>query len=445
MGSKVFKEETSAISGDDIESTLRHLSPIVGIPFESVYDKAGKVVKCGLGDLTMGTSAKNLSGEFGKTAKIGDIDIAIDESIIDKNAFIARLVKNLGPDRIGKPVNGGSTIPTKIDIGGNEGSGLVEVDFTVGNPDLLKFTHHAPSQETASSHNGIARNEMMRAILQDSRRQVRDPESKEIMALVGPNYFLDRGFIQEWRHFPMREDGVGRRKNNKPISRHSFYELYPDHAGNEKEMMVDKPQEMIEYLFPKANVKMESFESYETIRDLVIEHKPDRAESIFNLFVQGMQRKEQPVPEGLIVESRKKIEKSILLKEVRQVSMNRVMESIVRRGKFEDFRKTCRETLASSKKLDYFESPKMTADVMPREGLLHLITNTGLMNEWESLNKNNYGTNYHHKVNDFNEFYEDLCELVGEDQFFFVAEHYNIDMTPDSFVGSLIEMDNGDE
>ena len=441
MSSKVFKEDTKAITGSDIEPTLRYLAPIVGIPFESIRDKNGKIVKYGLEDCTLGTSSKNKSESWGKGDSIGDIDIVIDEDRYDSDKLIARLVKKLGPENIGKPVNGGNTIPTKIAIGGNESSGLVEVDFTIGNPDLLKFTHYSPDPESKSQYNGIARNEMIRAVLQDSRRQVRDPETKEIMALVGPNYFLDRGFVQEWRHFPVKEDGTGRQKTNRPISRQQFSELYPDHAGKEKEMMLSKPQEMIDYMFPKANLKVDNFESYESIRDLVIEHKPERAESIFNLFAQGMQRKGQPVPEGLIVEGRKIAEKAKVLREVREVSLNRVMESIAKRGKFEDFRKACREALTNSKKLDYFDKPKATADLMPKEGLIHLITKSGLINEWNSLNKHDYGTNYHHKVSDFSAFYEDLCELVGEDAFFFVAEHYGIKMTPDSFVSSLIEMD----
>ena len=441
MSSKVFKEDTKAIIGSDIEPTLKYLSPIVGIPFESVYDKKGKIVKYGLRDSTLGSSALTKSGNFGKTDKIGDIDVAIDENSCDADKFLARLVRKLGPENIGRPVNGGMTIPTKVPVGGDTANGLVEVDFTLGNPELLRFTHYSPDPEASSLYNGVARNEMVRAILQDSRRQVRDPESKEIMALVGPNYFLDRGFVQEWRHFPVKEDGSGRLKGNKPISRVKFSELYPDHVGKEKEMILNRPHDMIEYLFPGANLKEDDFGSYESIRDLVIEHKPERAESIFNIFAQNMHRKGQQVPEGLIVENRKMLEKSKVLKEVRQISMKRVMESVAKRGKFEDFRKSCLEMLSQSKKLDFFETPKATADSMPREGLVHLINKCGLLKEWEDLNKKDYGTNYHHKVSDFAAFYEDLCSLVGEENFFFVTEHYGIKVTPDSFLNSLIEME----
>ena len=441
MSSKIFKEDTKAIIGSDIEPTLKFLSPIVGIPFESLRDKKGKILKYGLEDCTLGTSGRSKSGNFGKTDKIGDIDVAIDESICNADQFLARLVRKLGPESIGKPVNGGMTIPTKVPVGGNEANGLVEVDFTIGNPELLRFTHFSPDPESSSSFNGVARNEMIRAILQDSRRQVRDPESKEIMALVGPNYLLDRGFVQEWRHFPAKKTGSGRSKTNRPISRTKFSELYPDHVGKEKEMSLSRPRDMIEYLFPGANLTEDDLGSYETLRDLVIEHKPARAESIFNIFAQNMHRKGQEVPEGLIVENRKIAERSRVLKEVRQVSMNRIMESVAKRGKFEDFRKSCLEMLSNSKKLDFFETPKATADFMPAEGIVHLISKCGLLKEWEELNKKDYGTNYHHKVSDFAAFYEDFCQLMGEDNFFFVTEHYGVTVTPDSFLNSLIEME----
>jgi len=444
MSIKTFKENTSSIAGNDIEPTLRYLSPIVGIAYESVVDKAGKIIKYGLEDSTLGTSSKSNNGSLGRHATIGDIDVVIDESKYDSDKFIARLVKKLGPENIGKPANGGITIPTKIPVGGVDGANLVEVDFIIGNPELLKFTHHSPDPENLSEYNGIARNEMMRSILQDSRRQVRDPETKEIMALVGPSYFLDKGFIQEWRHFPMKGDGSGRQSVNRPISRQEFAETYPNHVGKEKELMLSKPREMMDYMFPNANTKIEEYDSFESIRDLVIEHKPENAESIFNLFVQGMHRKGQPVPQGLVVESRQMVEKSRVLTEVRNISMNRVMESVVKRGKFEDFRKSCLEMMVSNRQLDHFTKPKITADKMPLEGMTYLINKCGLMNEWNDLNKKDYGTNYHHKVSDFGAFYEDLCELIGEENFFFVSEHYNLKITPDSFCNSLIEMEYED-
>lgn len=441
MGSKIFKEETIAISGSDVEPTLRYLSPIVGIPFESVMDKKGKITKYGLEDSTVGSAGKTNVGTFGKKDSIGDIDIVIDEDRYSSDKLISRLVRKLGPENIGKPTNGGMAIPAKVRIGGNDTANLVEVNFILGKHDLISFTHHAPDPENLSEYDGTARNEMIGAILKDSRRQVRDADTKEINALIGPTYFLDKGFVQEWRHFPLKGDGSGRLKSNRPISRQEFSELYPDHIGKEKEMIINKPQEMIEYLFPKSKVKVENLDSYESLRDLVIEHKPERAEAIFNQFVQSMQRKGYSVPEGLIVENRQRILKSNLLTEVRQVSMNRVMESVARRGQFEDFRKKCLESLPTTKQLDHFIKPKATADLLPNEGLVHLIGKCGLMNEWHDLNKKDYGTNYHHRVNDYYNFYEDLCELIGEDNFFFVAEHYGLKITPDSFLNSLIEME----
>lgn len=432
------------ISKKEIETTLRYISPIVGIPFDSTFDKKGNITKYGLSDSTLGSAGKTNAGEFGKKETVGDIDVAVDDKIYDFDKLVSRLSQKLGPENMGKPMKGLGTIPTKIPVGGDESKGFVQVDFMLGKTELLKFTYSAPDPESMSEYKGVYRNILMATILQELRRQVRDPETQEIIALVGPSLLINKGVIQQWRHFPLRKDKTGRLTTMKAISREEFDKLYPEHKGKEKEMTLTGPQDIVDFLFPNSGAKPTDLDSYEKLRDLIIKHKPDQSESIFNRFAGSLQKQKFEVPPGLIIETIMHLEVHKVLREVREISLNMVTESIVKRGTFEDFRVSCKELLRNSKQLDHFVSPKATADMMPREGIRYLMSKCSLMDDWDGVNKD-YGIDYHHRTNDLSAFYEDVCDLINEETFFFVTEHYGIKMTPESFVSSLIEMEYGTE
>lgn len=444
MGGKIFKDDngkslTTSMSRNDIEETLKYLSPIIGIPFYSKVDKKGNITESGLEDSTLGSSAKNKGGSFGKTEMVGDIDIVLDSKKYDFDKFVSRMVEKIGPENIGRTI-GGSILPTSVPIAGNEQNGRVQVDFMFGNPDLMKFTYHSPDPTNESKFNGTYRNELTKSILQDMRRQVRDSESKEIIALVGPSYIMDRGIVQQWRHFPLNEKGDKRLKTIKPIGRQEFESLYPDYKGKEKDMIIDSADDIVNYIFPKSDASTSDFDSYEMLRDAVIRYKPQRAESVFNLFSQGLNRRKMNVPEGLIVETIAKIEATRVLKEVRDISLEMVSESIARKGKFEDFRQKCSGIIPTLEQVDHFTKPNATADLMPNDGLNYLINKCGLTNDWKNINEKDYNSNYHYRVNDLRTFYCDLCELMNENDFFFVTEHYGLKITPESFLNSLVSM-----
>lgn len=440
MGGKAFPEATGPISRDDIEETLKYLSPIVGIPYESRKNK-DKIVKFGLEDSTLGSAGKTNTGVFGKSEKVGDIDIAVNEKDYDFDKLVSRLVEKLGPENVGKPMRGLGTIPTKVPVAGDPNKGYVQVDFMFGDPELLTFTYSAPDPESMSNYKGAYRNILMSSVLQNMRRQVRDPETKEIIALVGPSLLLNKGIVQQWRHFPLRKDKTGRLTTMKAISREDFDKLYPEHKGKEKELTLTSPQDIVDFIFPKANAKPSDLDSFEKLRDLVIQYKPEQSEDIFNRFASSLQKQGLEVPEGLVVETIATVSAANVLKEVRKISLNMVTESIAKRKRFEEFREACKCLLNDCKNEDHYKAPKATADLMPFEGYQYIMKKSGLQEDWDKLNKKDYATNYHEKVNDLSCFYEDLCELMREDDFFFVAEHYGLKMTPESFVAGLIDLE----
>lgn len=438
MGGKAL--HTDPIDRADIEPTLKFLSPLVGIPFLSEHDKKGNITRYGLEDLTLGSAGKSLNGQFGKKDLVGDIDIAVDENKYNYDKFLSRLVEKLGPENIGKPISGMRIIPTKILVGGI-GDKYVQVDFMFGKPELLKWTFNSPDPSSSSEYKGSYRNILLTSLIQNMRRQIRDPQTQEIIALVGPSFLRDRGIVQQWRHFPTRKDGNGRTKTMKAINRKQFSEMYPEHVGKEKEFVLEKPQEIIEFLFPKANLKANDLDSYEKVRDAIISYQTEQAENIFNRFSSNLQREGLDIPPGLIVENVTKLETVKVLKEARTASLELISESIVKRTNFEDFRVKCLGLLNELKCLDHFNSPKINADLIPNDGLNYLVNKSGLLRDWNQLNQRDFGTNYHHKVAALESFYQDLLEMMGPEQFFHVTEHYGLKITPESFMASLLEME----
>ncbi len=441
MGGSSFPEATGPISKADIQATLEYISPIVGIPYNSSLDKKGNVSKYGLEDSTLGSAGKTNTGAFGKKDMVGDIDIAVDEKDYEFDQLVSRLVQKLGPENVAKPMKGLGTIPTKVPVAGDEGKGYVQVDFMFGNPKLLIFTYSSPDPESMSKFKGVYRNILMATVLQNMRRQVRDPETQEIIALVGPSLLLNKGIVQQWRHFANRKDGKGRVKNMSAMGREDFDAQYPEHKGKEKEFTIDSPQDIVDFLFPGANAKPTDLDSYEKLRDLVIQHKPEQSEDIFNRFANSLQKQGFEVPEGLVVETVAMVAAAKVLRETRSVSMEIVSESVVKRGKFEDFRGKCNQLITDSMNMDHFTRPKATADLIPQEGFQYIMQKSGLIDDWDSVNSRDYANNYSHMANDFSGFYKDVCDLVREEDFFFVTEHYGLKITPESFVASLLDME----
>jgi len=433
-------EGTRSISKNEIESTLKYLSPIIGIPFESTRNKKGNIIKWGLVDSTLGSADKTNKGEFGKKEIVGDIDIAVDESKYNFDELLSRLVQKLGAENIGKPMKGLGIISTKVPIGGDKEKGFVQVDFMLGKPSLLKFTYSAPDPESESKYSGIYRNLLMSSILQTMRRQIRDPETQEIIALVGPSLILNQGVVNQWRHFPLRKNKNGRLTTMKAISREEFDKLYPNYKGKEKELTLQGPQDILNFIFPNAKLKPSDIDSYEKLRNAVIKYKPNQANAIFDRFITNLERQKLEIPSGLVTETLLKLETYKLLNEVRQISLEIIKEAIAKPGKFEEFCKKTIEILKKIKKGDHFAIPKINADTIPDEGIKFLLKNTGLMPEYNKIINKDYKNDDYHRINDFFELFIDLCKLMLEKDFFFVTNHYKINVTPESFVISLLNL-----
>lgn len=445
-----FKDETGmssveSIQRDDLYETLQYISNTIGLPMKSEKSDNGKIVRYGIEDLLLGSCAKSTDGMFGKKYKMNDIDMAIDESVYSYDEFVSRVVQKIGSDCVGQLMKGMGVIPTKFPIRGDAVNGYVQVDFIIGNPELLLFTYQSPDYiMKSSSYSGAYRNILLFSLLQNMRRQVRDDNTQEIIALVGPSLLLNKGIIMQWRHFPLRKDGNGRVKTMKSISRDEFKKLYPKEIGNETEMILSKPKDILNYIFPKASVTVEDIDSFEGLRDQIIKNLPDQAENIFNRLIANLQSRDMEIPPGLIVESVAKLEGSILLNEVRKYSLAMVTESVAKPGKFEEFRNKCIELINEHKKIDHFTKPKINADVIPQDGYYYLINKCAMTDDWQKISSYKDTTNDAF-VNNLCEFYKEFVSLITSDVFFFVVDHYKLKITPESFIIGLIDLEYLDE
>lgn len=109
----------------------------------------------------------NTLGSVGKKEFSGDIDVALDISAEEVQAFVEKL-KTI-PEI--KDIAQSSVVMTKVKIVGYDPkketdktrTGYVQLDFMIGDPDWLKVFYHAPA-ETESQYKGLHRTELLKTV-----------------------------------------------------------------------------------------------------------------------------------------------------------------------------------------------------------------------------------------------------------------------------------------
>ena len=125
MSNNVFKDaqgqpETQRINKADVESTVKWLEGITGLPLDS---------------------ENYWLGSTGKKPSSGDLDLAVDEKKTSKDELVNKLqkyVKDTVTDR--DPVKSGISVHFKTPINGDPKNGFVQTDFMFGDPEWLKFS-----------------------------------------------------------------------------------------------------------------------------------------------------------------------------------------------------------------------------------------------------------------------------------------------------------------
>lgn len=264
MGGRLF-DEVEKIKKEEISKVLERVSYITSLPLDYLELRI------------LGSGAKNKKGEFGKKSALGDLDIGIDNYTLDE-FFDSKLLSKKSPSDI-CILKGFGIISTKVDLRNK----FVQVDFIFGKLDLLKFMYHYSEKSNFPSS---YRNILMRELVSAKRREVY--EDGKLVALVGPTLIYNKGIVNQWRHFPLSKNGKERLKRIVNISLEEFNKLYPKHRGFEREMLINKPEKIIKFIFPNQNLTIKDFDSFESIRNIIlrvmrIQH-PSHYVKVFNLF-----------------------------------------------------------------------------------------------------------------------------------------------------------------
>jgi len=142
MGGNVFKAQdgqpsTQRINRDDVLPTVKWLENLTGL---SLVD--------------------NMLGTTGRKETSGDLDLAVDANIIDKDHLIGQLKKQgFTPADIKKS---GDNVHLKTPINGDPNQGYVQTDFMFGNPSWQKFSLQGSSD--GSPYKGMHRQLLLASI-----------------------------------------------------------------------------------------------------------------------------------------------------------------------------------------------------------------------------------------------------------------------------------------
>jgi hypothetical protein len=143
MSGNIFKDtsgnpSTIRINRHDIDPTLRWLEKSLKLPLRT-----------------------NVLGSAGKKSSSGDIDVAVDQSMISKDELINRL--NTLSDTLADVKKSGISVHFRAPILGNRNNGFVQVDFMFGDDiQFMKFGLHSAGD--SSKFSGADRNLFMSSI-----------------------------------------------------------------------------------------------------------------------------------------------------------------------------------------------------------------------------------------------------------------------------------------
>ncbi len=176
----------------DIEAALKFVEKHTGIPYSELEDSL------------LGSTSHTLSG---KKKDSGDIDIAFEDGVHDREELVAKMKQATGMDKV-KQVGTGTfsfAVPTI-------GKKRVQVDFMfVKSKDWAKFGFHSAAD---SAHKGVVRNMLLFSVMQHTYEpgkdiSVKDDSGVEV-ARVRRVFGNAEGIYRTFKVAPMRKDGKGR-------------------------------------------------------------------------------------------------------------------------------------------------------------------------------------------------------------------------------------------
>jgi hypothetical protein len=190
-------------------------------------------------------------------------------------------------------------IYTRVPISGIKHK-FCQVDFMIGDPDLLSFTHWAPEAGT-SQYSGSHRTEYLKAIAK--AQSVTASRNGRIVARVGYTLFHERGLVYNARWCPPRKDGKGftaTMEDVKPEDIREFNKEFPELLFMKSTVVTDPFQICKDIL--GFGVTPEKVNSYESTAAVVSANPSlsSKADLIWELYVRRLDELHLPRPTRLI-------------------------------------------------------------------------------------------------------------------------------------------------
>jgi hypothetical protein len=237
-------------------------------------------------------------GSTGKKPLSGDIDIAVPSADWTIDSLSAVLVKAMGEENV-KVQSQFNQIYTRVPISGIKHK-FCQVDFMIGDPVLLSFTHWAPETNT-SLYSGSHRTEYLKAIAK--AQSITASRNGRIVARVGYTLFHDRGLVYNARWCPPRKDGKGFTSTMEDVRTDNIREFnneFPELLFMKSEITTDPEQICCDIL--GFGVNPTSVNSYESTA-AVVRANPSlssRANLIWELYVRRLDELRLPRPVRII-------------------------------------------------------------------------------------------------------------------------------------------------
>ena len=274
---------TTRASADDIKSAIKFVAK------HAVLDLDEKKTTL------IGSTEKTLAG---KQQDSGDIDIAVEEGSVDREAIIQKMLDATGTDEIHRAGAGVFSFAVPV-----PGGRKVQVDLMfVPSKKWAKWSFHsAPDSKYKGAVRSLLFVDMMKQVWEKGRDlEVCDPDDGEPCIRARRSFKADVGLERLFKVRPMRKDGKGRTKNLaktdgagvaaelKRMGRDDKFDPNPD--------PITDPDQAAELMFGKG-VKAKDVMSVEQIIELIKKRKD--AATIFKNTMDDLKEQGLEVPPEL--------------------------------------------------------------------------------------------------------------------------------------------------
>jgi hypothetical protein len=260
-------------------------------------------------------------GSTGKKEYSGDIDIAVSDKEWTYESLLEFLKESMGEDNV-KGNGSLNQVYTRVQrfepVGNGEflPSSWHQIDFMVGDIELLEFTHWSPDVGT-SEWSGSHRTELIKSVAKALSpwtlvlRDNHEYNPGEMIARLGYTLNHDKGLVHGGRFAPKRKDGRGYTKKMIPVTSENVAEFIEGYFGSwnlsgweswctEAEMITKvsmDPKFISQQLFG-IGVMPESLNSYEQVVDVILANPEliKLRDLIWRLYSERLTQIGQPIP-----------------------------------------------------------------------------------------------------------------------------------------------------